>query len=161
MNMGIENSRRFRALPVYAVLLSEGREGLAAMQARMVHLARGIQEIVVSLPAYDCMGAEEVEAEATETGDGNKVAFASTHIVVLFWAKDDALNVDLASRINASRKMYVSPTTWRGRPACRIAVSSWRADKVDLAVVERVLVEAERSPAGQSRIAKNDKSLHK
>ncbi|KIH90436.1 tyrosine decarboxylase [Sporothrix brasiliensis 5110] len=135
MNMGIENSRRFRALPVYAVLLSEGREGLAAMLARMVRSARGVRQILHRLPEYEVFGDEDASRK-----DGDLVD--DTHIGVLFWAKDESLNANLAERINASRQMYVSPTAWRGRPACRIAVSSWRVAEGDLQVVEVVLRKA-------------------
>ncbi|CAK7200875.1 hypothetical protein SEUCBS139899_003574 [Sporothrix eucalyptigena] len=131
MNMGIENSRRFRALPVYAVLMSEGREGLATILARMVRLARGIQQILRRLPEYETFGDEDGLDRDDET-----------HISVLFWAKDDAINSNLAARINAPRQIYVSPTAWRGRPACRVAVSSWRVTEGDLAVVEEVLKRA-------------------
>lgn len=51
MNMGTENSRRFRALTVYAVLMSEGRDGLAAILAQMVRLARGIRQINIAKSA--------------------------------------------------------------------------------------------------------------
>jgi glutamate/tyrosine decarboxylase-like PLP-dependent enzyme len=135
MNMGIENSRRFRALPVYAVLLSEGREGLAAILARMVRLARGVRQILRRLPEYETFGDENASDKGDDSDD-------DTHIGVLFWAKDEAINADLAVRINASRQMYVSPTAWRGRPACRVAVSSWRVAEGDLEVVEAVLKQA-------------------
>ncbi|KAK6607667.1 pyridoxal-dependent decarboxylase [Botrytis cinerea] len=46
LNIGLENSRRFRALPVYAVLLAYGREGLSEMFARQVRLARGISKFL-------------------------------------------------------------------------------------------------------------------
>lgn len=142
MNMGIENSRRFRALPVYAVLLSEGKDGLAAILARMVRLARGVRQILRGLPEYETFGEEDEDA----LGKGNSSA-DDTHIGVLFWAKDEAINTNLASRINASRQMYVSPTAWRGRTACRVAVSSWRVDEVDLEIVEKVLRNAVASGA--------------
>ena len=131
MDMGVENSRRFRALPVYAVLMSEGRDGLAKILARMVRLARGIRRILQSLPEYETFG----DAEGLVGDD-------ETHIGVLFWAKDDAVNAGLAARINASRQMYVSPTAWCGRPACRVAVSSWRVAEGDLSIVEGVLKKA-------------------
>lgn len=129
MNMGIENSRRFRALPIYAVLLSEGRQGLADMVARMVRLARGVHQILAKIPEYETFGGDSID---------------DTYIGVLFWAKDSAVNADLASRINASREMYVSPTAWDGHPACRVAVSSWRVAEGDLDIVERVLRESVR-----------------
>jgi len=63
-----------------------------------------------------------------------------TGIIVLFRAKDESVNKGLVERINKSRKMYVSGTAWEGRPACRIAVSTWKVDvESDLRTVRGVL----------------------
>ncbi|KAL8304850.1 hypothetical protein RB601_009919 [Gaeumannomyces tritici] len=128
LNIGMENSRRFRALPVYAVLVSEGREGMERMLARMVRMARRVAAYVRASPHYELLpddGGEPDEA---------------THIVVLFKAKDEAVNRQLAHRINETRKMYVSPTVWRGMTCTRLAVSSWKVDvDKDMVVVEEVL----------------------
>ncbi|KAK4122349.1 PLP-dependent transferase [Parathielavia appendiculata] len=129
LNVGIENSRRFRALPVYAVLLSEGREGIAAMLRRMVLLAREIAAFVRDSEHYEWLPSEAASLE-------------STYIVVLFRAKSPALNEVLADRINATGKIFVSGTKWDGRKAVRIAVGSWRADvERDAAVIKEVLTE--------------------
>ncbi|KAL2166741.1 hypothetical protein VTG60DRAFT_2258 [Thermothelomyces hinnuleus] len=127
LNIGIENSRRFRALPVYAVLLSEGREGIAAMLSRMVLLAREIAAFVRGSEHYEWLPTEEASLE-------------STYIIVLFRAKDPELNEVLVNRINASGRMFVSGTKWEGKKAVRIAVASWRVDvERDAAVVKEVL----------------------
>lgn len=61
-------------------------------------------------------------------------------MVVLLSAKDDGLNQSLAKRINDTSKMFVSGTSWDGRPACRIAISNWRAEEErDFALVTEVL----------------------
>lgn len=128
LNMGIENSRRFRALPAYAVLLSEGREGMAAMLARMVYLARGIATFIRDSESYEWLPDQDASLE-------------QTHIIVLFRAKDHKLNEVLTDRINATRRMFVSGTTWDGQKAVRLAVSNWRVDvERDLAVVKEVLL---------------------
>lgn len=127
LNIGLENSRRFRALPVYAVLLSEGREGIAAMLSRMVLLAREISAFVRDSEHYEWLPSEDASLE-------------STFIVVLFRAKDAALNEVLVDRINATGKMFVSGTKWDGRKAVRIAVGNWRVEvERDAAVVREVL----------------------
>lgn len=127
LNIGIENSRRFRALPVYAVSLSEGRPGISAMVVRMVRLARQIASFIRDSEHYEWLPDPEASLELS-------------FMIVLFRARDPALNEVLADRINASNKIFVSGTRWAGQKAVRIAVSSWRVDvDADLAVVQEVL----------------------
>ncbi|KAM3505506.1 hypothetical protein MY10362_002911 [Beauveria mimosiformis] len=127
LNMGIENSRRFRALPVYAVLLSEGRPGLAALLGAMTQLSRAIAAFLRDSADYELL---------PENDDAQDQVFIS----VLFRAADAALNETLVAKINATRQLYVSGTTWRGRKAARIAVSNWRVDvERDAAVVREIL----------------------
>lgn len=114
LNVDLQNSRRFRALPVYAVLLSEGREGLAAILARMVRLARGVAEVISASPDYVLLP------------QNNRAAIEDTHMVVLFRAKDKALNEKLVGSIHEGGEWYVSSTKWKGATAVRVAVSSWR-----------------------------------
>jgi glutamate/tyrosine decarboxylase-like PLP-dependent enzyme len=120
LNVGLENSRRFRALPAYAVLLSEGRDGLADMFARMVRLARGIVEVVQASPDYLLLPDGQ--------GQGQGVDLADTHICVLFRAKEDSLNDVLVEAINATGLWYVSATKWKGHKAVRVAVANWRVN---------------------------------
>ncbi|KAI1438497.1 pyridoxal phosphate-dependent transferase [Xylaria sp. CBS 124048] len=132
LNIGLENSRRFRALPVYAVLRSEGREGLAKMMEKMVVTARAIARTIQSCEDYMLLPDAGPEPLSIEDG---------IHIVVLFRAKDDALNGTLVQRINEGNEWYVSGTSWGGKPAVRVAVSSWRADRDDAVnVVKRSLL---------------------
>ncbi|KAK0638778.1 pyridoxal-dependent decarboxylase [Cercophora newfieldiana] len=128
LNIGLENSRRFRALPVYAVLLSEGRAGISSMAARMVTLARGIASFLASSPHYDLLPSPF------------NPNLESTFMIVLFRAKDPVLNTTLVPKINSTRKLFASGTTWNGTPACRLAISNWRVDPAaDLPVVTEVL----------------------
>lgn len=64
LNVGLENSRRFRALPAYAVLLSEGRAGMADLVGAMTQLARRIAAWVRDSPHYELLP----EGEATAAG---------------------------------------------------------------------------------------------
>ena len=129
LNMGIENSRRFRSLPVYATLMAYGREGYREMVTRQVRLARSVASFL------HCHSAFELLPKATSRPSGN-----STFIIVLFRAKDDALNRELVQRINASSRLYVSGTVWQGQPASRIAVANWQVDvERDLATIKAVL----------------------
>ncbi|KIM99360.1 hypothetical protein OIDMADRAFT_126850 [Oidiodendron maius Zn] len=140
LNIGLENSRRFRALPVYAVLMAYGREGLAEMFARQVRLARRISQFLHNSPSYTLLVREQTPTTLLQ--------FSHTHIIVLFSAKDDSINSDLVGRINATRKMYVSGTKWDGRPACRIAISTWKVNvERDLKLVTEVLQQVLKASA--------------
>ncbi|KAF2967644.1 hypothetical protein GQX73_g5913 [Xylaria multiplex] len=123
LNIGLENSRRFRALPVYAVLMSEGRLGISRMMERMVITARAIARAIRSC-GDDYVLLPDAGSRLDSFDD-------NTHIVVLFRAKDDALNKVLVQRINEGNEWYVSGSSWDGKPAVRVAVSSWRADSED------------------------------
>ncbi|CAJ2502346.1 Uu.00g097400.m01.CDS01 [Anthostomella pinea] len=127
LNIGLENSRRFRALPVYAVLMSEGISGLSEIMARMVHLARGIAQAIRESDDYVLLPNADADLE-------------DTHVIVIFRAKDDSLNEALVKTINESAEWYVSGTKWKGQTACRVAVASWRVDvERDLELVKRSL----------------------
>ncbi|KAA8569455.1 hypothetical protein MFRU_004g02320 [Monilinia fructicola] len=131
LNIGLENSRRFRALPVYAVLLAYGREGLSEIFARQVRLARGVVKFLDAHAEYELLAKGRL---------ANKDVIDNTHIIVLFRAKNDGKNNELVKKINSARKMYVSGTKWEGKPACRIAVSTWKVDvDRDLQLIQQVL----------------------
>ncbi|KAF7908368.1 uncharacterized protein EAF01_004123 [Botrytis porri] len=131
LNIGLENSRRFRALPVYSVLLAYGREGLSQMFARQVRLARGISKFLDAHVGYELLAKSKFEDERV---------IDNIHIIVIFRAKDDSTNNELVKRINATRKLYVSGTKWEERPACRFAISTWKVDvERDLQLIQCIL----------------------
>ncbi|TFB04516.1 L-2,4-diaminobutyrate decarboxylase [Trichoderma ghanense] len=127
LNVGLENSRRFRALPAYAVLLSEGRPGFAGLFHNMTQLSRKLTVFLRDSPYYDLLPDESGDIE-------------ETFIIVLFRAKDRKLNDGLVAKINATRQLYVSGTSWKGERAVRVAVSNWKVDvERDFKVVTTIL----------------------
>lgn len=135
LNIGIENSRRFRALPVYAARLSEGSSGFERLVSNMVQLSRRIAAFLRDSPDYKLLPDE-------------KAHFDNIFMIVLFRSKAKALNDVLVDRINETRQLYVSGTAWRGEKAVRIAVSNWMIDvERDFEVVAAILraVAAETS----------------
>ena len=130
LNIGVENSRRFRALPVYASLVSYGRKGYQEILQRQILLARMIADWIFDHPCYMALPLTGTKAELLE----------KTFIIVLFRAKDEGLNRELGAKINATSKIFVSGTIWQGEPACRIAISNWRIDENrDFTLLTRVL----------------------
>lgn len=130
LNIGIENSRRFRALPVYATLLAYGRRGYTDILQRQIRLARKVVADLWDSEVYQVLPVSNSKREALD----------KTFMVVLFSAKEDELNADLARRINATRKIYVSGTLWEGRSATRIAIANWNVDvDKDYQIIQSVL----------------------
>ncbi|OJD15449.1 hypothetical protein AJ78_04290 [Emergomyces pasteurianus Ep9510] len=129
-NNGLENSRRFRALPVYATLVAYGKDGYRDMLARQIRLARSVAGWLFEHPAYEVL-PHNPEKEGL---------LQDTFIIVLFRAKDENVNRVLVNKINATSKIYVSGTNWAGKPACRIAISNWRAnEEQDFEMITSVL----------------------
>ncbi|KAJ7198811.1 pyridoxal phosphate-dependent transferase [Mycena pura] len=125
LNLGLENSRRFRALPVYASLLAHGRTWHQDLLERQVALARRIAAYIVGSPAYELLPNADI---------------GRVYMVVLFRARSEALNARLVACINAFKHLHVSGLPWRGRSAARLAVGTWRVDvERDFTVVVEVL----------------------
>lgn len=137
--MNLENSRRFRALPVFASLVSLGRSGYAALFERNIEFARTVAAFLRSHQAYDVLLPRVEEAPAFR--QMNIVCFApSARAPSRFTGKDGA--AALIRAINGTRRVYVTGTTWRGRGAVRLAVSNWQTElERDWPVVRQVLNE--------------------
>jgi len=133
LNIGIENSRRFRALPVYASLAALGRDGYSDMIVRQVRLARKIAAYVQQSSAFELLATPDDARTRTD-------ALAHIYNIVLFRAADTSLNAELTKRINATRTIYVSGTQWERLPATRFAIANWQVDvDGDFEVVREVL----------------------
>ncbi|MCJ1465227.1 hypothetical protein MMC07_003843 [Pseudocyphellaria aurata] len=136
LNVGLENSRRFRGLSVYATLIAYGRTGYRDMLHRQIRLARQTATYLFSHPAFELL-PESINQLSDIQRD--------IYIIVLFRAKDDGLNESLVKRINRTSKIYISGTTWKGRPAGRMAVSNWQADPdADLKIIQSVFEDVLR-----------------
>lgn len=98
------------------------------MLERQIKLARGIARFIANSADYDLLPA----------GIRND----QIYMVVLFRAKDEIWNRELVRRINDTRKIYVSGTTWDSQPAARFAIANWMVDvERDLKFVTHVLSE--------------------
>jgi glutamate/tyrosine decarboxylase-like PLP-dependent enzyme len=131
LNIGLENSRRFRALPVYANLVAYGKDGYREMLERQINLSRGIAKYILESEDYELLP----QSDASQ----NDIIYG-IYIIVLFRAKDEELNKQLVNDIKATRKIYVSGTAWDEKPACRFAVSNWMTNvERDLPIITQVL----------------------
>ena len=130
---GIENSRRFRALPLFASLMSLGKAGYQDLVARNIYFARAI---AAGLPsAYELVNGPQIPL--------NTVLFRGSEGSA-YPPSDTTSGQRLAKAINDTKIIYVTPTMWQGRPAVRLAVCNWRTgaageEQVVLDVLRRAI----------------------
>ncbi|KAF8218293.1 pyridoxal phosphate-dependent transferase [Mycena galopus ATCC 62051] len=128
LNLGLENSRRFRALSVYASLVAYGRIWHCDLLERQITLARRVGSYIVNSPVYELLPNNDVDR---------------IYMVILFRARPESLNAQLVSLLNASREIAVSGLPWKGHAAARIAVGNWRVEvDRDFGVIVKALEAA-------------------
>ncbi len=122
-----ETSRRGRALPVWAVMRSLGRSGLAGLIDGLCANARLFSEGVAS------MDGAQVE---------NDVVY--TQVCATFGS--DTRTQEVTRRLLADGTAWMTGSRWRGKSVLRISVSNWSttADDVDrsLAALGKAASEA-------------------
>tara|TARA_R110000772_G_scaffold60904_9_gene137345 strand:- start:90 stop:1454 length:1365 start_codon:yes stop_codon:yes gene_type:complete len=120
MSLGIENSRRFRAFPVWATLLAYGKQGVTDnIKANMLH-ARQFANWLDKSDKYELLKPCELN-------------------VVLFKPNAAVLNLTSAqcmTKLNASGQVFLTPGAWQGEPIIRAALSNWATNVDD---VQRVI----------------------
>ena len=105
-------SRRARGLAIYAVIKALGREGIAELVERCCGHARALAD-----------GLEALGLEVINDVDINQV---------LVRTSDDAHTARILGAVQDSGEAWMGGTTWQGRPAIRISVSSWATSAADI-----------------------------
>lgn len=135
INRNLESSRRFRALPIYATIVTYGYNGYSLLMRNLINHARQIARFILHHPAYILLPLDE-------TGTSELEIINKIFIVVLFRAKEKEQNLLLHQRINNTGKIYVTATLWCGEPAVRCFVGNWRTSATKncgWGIVEQVL----------------------
>jgi glutamate/tyrosine decarboxylase-like PLP-dependent enzyme len=124
-NLTLEFSRRARGVPVWAALRTLGRKGVAQMIEFHVALATRL--------------ASELRNEGFDVL--NRVVL--NQLVVR--GNDDAETKAILVHAQMSGEVWFGATVWKGMPAFRLSVSSWRTTEGDIDRLIRVLIEARSS----------------
>jgi aromatic-L-amino-acid decarboxylase len=111
-NLTLEFSRRARGVPVWAALRTLGRDGVGAMVDRHRAQARRLAD------GLRAAGFDVV----------NRVVLNQ----VLVRCATDAATLEARAEALATGDLWFGPTVWRGRPAFRLSVSSWRTTDADV-----------------------------
>ncbi len=124
MDRGIENSRRFRALPVWLSLKAYGREGYR------------------TLVEDNCKQASKLASWIEHSVDYELLAPCHLNVVVFAPAEKGSNVPAVLERINRSGKVYLTPGQWQGKPCIRAAFSNWRTTLADVEIVCKALTAA-------------------
>jgi glutamate/tyrosine decarboxylase-like PLP-dependent enzyme len=109
LNISLENSRRFRALPLYASLISLGKQGYIDIVSRCCNLAKAIGRKIVESREFKLL---------------YEVQFNIVLFQVIGW-EEKSRNEKVKDLINGTGKVYVSGTEWHGMGALRIAICNY------------------------------------
>lgn len=123
LHLGPENSRRWRALPLWFALQAYGRAG--------------IREIV----ERDCAMAAELGA-CIEASDRYELLAPVDFNIVCFTLKENPTAdhlLALREYLVEENAAYLSPTTYRGKPALRAAFCNWRTGQHHVAQIDAAL----------------------
>jgi glutamate/tyrosine decarboxylase-like PLP-dependent enzyme len=132
-----EFSRRARGFPIWAALVSLGREGVAAMiEASCDHALRfaGRLGAHAGIEILNEVVLNQVLVRFAPPGGGDGEA-------------TDVFTREVVRRAQESGELWLSGTTWRGRAAMRISVSGWSTSVADVdRSIAALLAAAERRP---------------
>jgi glutamate/tyrosine decarboxylase-like PLP-dependent enzyme len=113
-----EESRRARAVPVYAALRSLGKDGVADLIDRCCRLARRLAERVAAHPRVTVLNdvvLNQVLLRVAGEGQG-----------------DDEATRDVIARVQTDGTCWLGGTTWHGMAAIRISVAHWGTTEADI-----------------------------
>jgi glutamate/tyrosine decarboxylase-like PLP-dependent enzyme len=128
--MSPENSRRSRALNLWATLAAYGRSGYREMVERHLALARGLGERVDREPDFERLADVNL----------NIVCFRARPEGVAVDELDD-LNRRLGERLIADGRVFSGTTVYDGKVAFRPAIVNWQTTEADVQMLIDVLVE--------------------
>lgn len=124
-----EESRRARAVPVYAALRTLGRDGLGQLVARCCRHARRFAD---GLREAGCVILNDVVLNQVLVSFGDDVATQRT-----------------IAAIQAEGTCWCGGTQWKGRAAMRISVASWATTDADVEKSLAAMIRVARGVAGR------------
>jgi len=130
MSLGIENSRRFRAFPVWLSLLAYGKQGIKNWVKSNIELSKQL--------AYWLNQSEDYEL--VHPCQMNVVLFRP-NCDGLSQKDADQLTNNRLNAINRDGRIYLSPGVWNGNKIIRAALSNWQTDQDDIEIAKQVLMD--------------------
>jgi len=132
--LGLQNSRGFRALKVWLGLRQAGRSGYRQMIGDDIRLARELDRLVRAEPVLEALtlglsiSTFRFVPEDLEGGTEAVDAYLNQ------------LNEALLHRLNASGEVYLSNAVVRGTFALRACIVNFRTTRADLAAIPEIVI---------------------
>lgn len=125
-----ENSQRLRALPIWMTLAAYGRAGYTEIVERCCELAAWLGAAMARSPDFRLLAPVRL----------NGLCFT-----VLDRRGEPRSAGDIASfldRLKLGGATFLTPTTYRGVPAARVSITSWRTELADIERAWRAMQDA-------------------
>ncbi|MFJ4143701.1 pyridoxal phosphate-dependent decarboxylase family protein [Pseudomonas sp. NPDC089734] len=129
MNRGVEQSRRYRALPVWMTLMAYGKSGYRALIERNCEFVRHIESWIDHSSHYEKLCPVYLNIlmfRCKSVGDRNHETHSET----------------VLRRINATGKLFLTPSVYNGEKVFRLAACNWMTTLDDVEVVVCALQQA-------------------
>ncbi|TDQ48054.1 pyridoxal phosphate-dependent decarboxylase family protein [Permianibacter aggregans] len=127
LHLGPENSRRWRALPLWFSLMAYGKQGLQHIIENDIEMAQQFAAMIDELEPYRMVVRPKLNIACFSLRES---------------AEMNALKA-LQQRLYQQGELFVTPSSFRGTPVLRAAFSNWRTDHVDLARIKSALLAAQ------------------
>ncbi len=132
--IGLQNSRGFRALKVWLALRQVGREGYRRMITEDIQLARELHRRVAETPELEALTLDLSISTFRYVPKDLSPGEAPVDKYL------DELNEDLLHRLKASGELFVSNAVVRGRFALRACIVNFRTALEDVAAIPAIVI---------------------
>lgn len=120
MNFLPENSRRLKALPAWFTLKAYGKEGYKNIIENNINMAQKLGDYIKGNYKLELIAPVRLN-------------------VVCFTHSNNEINSALLNKINNSKKVFVSPTVYKGINGIRVAFVNWRTSEEDVDILIEIL----------------------
>jgi glutamate/tyrosine decarboxylase-like PLP-dependent enzyme len=147
--LGLQNSRGFRALKVWLGLRQAGRQGYRRMLGDDIRLARALYERAAAHPRLEALthGLSIATFRYVPEGVAPGEPAAEEYL--------NALNTELLDRVQTGGRAFLSNAVIRGAFALRACIVNFRTERADIEALPGIVVEIgdaldrERRPVGR------------
>lgn len=126
LNFLPENSRRLKALAAWFTLRAYGKEGYEEIVQRNIRQAQDLGAFIESSEQFELLAPVRL----------------NTACFTLKGVDDSAKINNFLSRLNDTGKVFMTPTSFRGKAGIRAALVNWRTTDEDVILVQDLMVKA-------------------